>query len=149
METTEEYNLNVIELLKRINDTIEKNANSNLLSNNITLSQLKMLFMILESECSPEKSFMPLKELERRSGVAQSTAAGIIQRLEKKGLVESVVNTSDKRVKILKTTQTGRSICTKAVKSMDEVVRSSLEEFIDDEKNELERLLKKLLKNLA
>lgn len=141
-------NFHILELFKRINDTIEKNANSNLLSDNITLSQVKMLFMILDGECSPEKGFMPLKELERRFGVAQSTAAGIIQRLEKKSLVESVADTEDKRVKILKTTEKGKSICENAVKSMDEMSKRSLSKFTAEEKTELERLLRKLLKNL-
>lgn len=144
----ETENFHIFELFKRINDKIEKTSNSNLKANDITLSQLKMLFTILHSEYSPEKGTMPLKELERRFGVAQSTAAGIIQRLEKKGLVESVADAEDKRIKILRTTRKGKSICESAAKSMGEMSERSLSEFTVDEKAELERLLRKLLKSI-
>lgn len=83
-------NFHIFELFKRINDTIEKNANSNLQANDITLSQMKMLFAILHKDDFPHNDCMPLKELERHFGVAQSTAAGIIQRLEKRGLLKAL-----------------------------------------------------------
>lgn len=146
--TMETDNFHVLELFKRINDTIEKNANSNLQSYNITLSQVKMLFTILNAESSPKKGVIPLKELERRFGVAQSTAAGIIQRLEKKGLVENVADAEDKRVKVLITTDKGKSICESAVRSMMKQNEKALCGFDGNERSELERLLRKLLKNI-
>jgi len=141
-------NFHIFELFKRINDTIEKNANSNLQSNDITLSQMKMLFYILHTENVPERDRMPLKELERRFGVAQSTAAGIIQRLEKKELVESVAGAEDKRVKILRVTEKGKSTCKSAEKSMDEITAKAVTGFTDEEKNTLDLLLRKLLNNI-
>lgn len=138
----------IFELFKRINDTIEKNSNSNLQSNDITLSQLKMLFFIHHAENAPEKGCMPLKELERRFGVAQSTAAGIIQRLEKKGLVESVADEDDKRVKLLRVTEKGKSICDSAKKGMDKLTENAVRDFTDEEKVCLKDLLQRLLNNL-
>lgn len=138
----------IFELFKRINDTIEKNSNSNLQSNDITLSQLKMLFFIHHAENAPEKGCMPLKELERRFGVAQSTAAGIIQRLEKKGLVESVADADDKRIKLLRVTEKGKSICDSAKKGMDKLTENAVRDFTEEEKLCLKDLLQRLLNNL-
>ena len=141
-------NFKIFELLKRINDTIEKTSNSSLQSNDLTLSQLKMLFFILHAENAPDKSCMPLKTLEKRFGVAQSTAAGIIQRLEKKGLVESVANEEDKRIKLLMVTDKGKSICESAAQGMDRLIDKSLSSFTEKEKKYLEELLRKLLNNI-
>ena len=107
-----------------------------------------MLFTVLHAENSPEKGCLPLKELERRFGVAQSTAAGIIQRLEKKAYVESIGDAEDKRVKVLRITEKGKSICASAAKSMDEITAAAVTGFTDEEKNALYELLKRILNNL-
>lgn len=90
-------------LIKQINDELEKNANNALRSKDLTLTQMGAL---LELACM-EGYEMSLKELEKRLHVAQSTAAGIISRLERKGLVESFGNLKDRRVKIVRLTQAG------------------------------------------
>ncbi|MCM1055454.1 MAG: MarR family transcriptional regulator [Bacteroides sp.] len=137
----------IFELLKRISDTMEKKANCDLLSNDITASQIKMLFALLNAECSCEKGYLPLKELERRFGVAQSTAAGIIQRLEKKELVESVTDSEDKRIKIVRITEKGRQICRSAMKSMHEGHRQMFSGFTEEDKHTFKTLLQKILNN--
>lgn len=137
----------IFDLFKRINETIEKKANSDLQSNDITLSQLKMLFTVSKKGNYPEKGCMPLKELERRFGVAQSTAAGIIQRLEKKGLVESFADAEDKRVKLLRVTEKGKNICESAEKSMDEFTENAVRSLTEEEKNCLMSLLQRILNN--
>ena len=71
-------------LIKQIHDGLEKQANNSLRTQGLTMSQMGVL---IELHFSPEKQ-MPLKELERRLHVAQSTAAGIVARLEQKGFVE-------------------------------------------------------------
>lgn len=70
------------ELMKRINDMIEKQGNSKLQSYGITVSQFKMLVAL---HLIPDGA-ATLKELEKYFGVAQSTAAGIASRLEKRNL---------------------------------------------------------------
>ncbi len=71
------------ELIKRLNDKVEKAINNQLLTYDLTSTQSKMLVML---HLIPDHTAM-LKELEKYFGVAQSTAAGIIARLEKKNLV--------------------------------------------------------------
>ena len=90
-------------LLKKINDALEKNANNVLRSQDLTLTQLGTL---LELNAAADGQ-LTLKELERRLHVAQSTAAGIVSRLERKALVASFGDPEDRRIKIVKITSAG------------------------------------------
>lgn len=143
-----EEEFHIFEMLKRISDTLEKRANSELQSNGITASQVKMLFALLSSERFEEKGCLTLKELERRFGIAQSTAAGIIKRLEIKKLVESFNGDDDKRVKSVRITESGREICRNARDSMKKGNKRMLKDFTNEEKKVFSSLLQKLMNNI-
>lgn len=61
---------------------------------------------LVELNLSPEKQ-LSLKELEQRLHIAQSTTAGIISRLEQKGLVEGFGDPEDRRIKLVRITTKG------------------------------------------
>ena len=82
-------------LIKQIHDGLEKQANNSLRPQDLTMAQVRVL---IELRFAPERQ-MALKELERRLHVAQSTAAGIVARLEQKGFVESFGDANDRRIK--------------------------------------------------
>lgn len=90
-------------LIKQINDELRKNANNALRGQDMTLAQLEALVQLNQS---PEGQHS-LKELEQILHVAQSTAAGIISRLEQKGFVEGFGDTGDRRVKLVRITPAG------------------------------------------
>lgn len=90
-------------LIKKINDEMEKNANNVLRAEDLTFSQIGAL---LELNSAPEGR-LTLKELEKRLHVAQSTAAGIVSRLERKALVEAFGDPQDRRIKIIQITPKG------------------------------------------
>lgn len=136
--------LRCIELLKFIGNKLEKNANSDLQKNDITISQFEMLLSLHFSETGR----LPLKELERYFGVAQSTAAGIAVRLEKKGLIESAADKNDKRVKLVSITEKGRSICENSKKAMIKGDRLITKELTPQERKEFKRLLQKICNSL-
>ena len=69
-------------LIKQINDELRKNANNALRPQDMTLAQLDAL---VELDRAPQGR-RALKELEQLLHVAQSTAAGIMTRLERRGL---------------------------------------------------------------
>ena len=99
MDTSQDCGL----LMKQINDELRKNANNALRPQDLTIVQLDTL---LELERAPEGQ-RSLKELEHILHVAQSTAAGIIARLEQKGLVEGFGDAEDRRVKRVRITPAG------------------------------------------
>ena len=127
-------------LLKQINDELEKRANNALRSQDLTIAQLGALMVLNQS---PERQ-MPLKELERKLHVAQSTAAGIITRLEQKGFVESFGDAADRRIKMVRITQQGVQCCLSAEQNMDQEETLLLSGLTDTEKLIFISLLQKV-----
>lgn len=89
--------------IKRISNALEKEMNHNLQSHNLTMQQSRVLVILAHA---PEMT-LPLKELEERFCAAQSTVAGLVSRLEKKGLVKGVSAPGDRRVKHVHLTEAG------------------------------------------
>ena len=67
-------------LLKQINDELGKRANNAMRPQDVTMTQFSVLMALRHSS----EGEMPLKGLEQSLHVAQSTAVGIVARLEKK-----------------------------------------------------------------
>lgn len=131
-------------LLKKINDELEKNANNVLRSQDLTLTQLGAL---LELYSAPDEQ-LPLKELERRLHVAQSTAAGIVSRLERKALVESFGDPEDRRIKIVKLTSAGIERVQKTDSHRIQTEEHLLSGLTETEKSIFYSLLKKICDTL-
>lgn len=129
--------------LKQLNDTLEKNANNALRSEDMTMAQSGALLYLN----SLPKGEAPLKQLEKRMKVAQSTAAGIICRLEQKGFIESFGSNEDRRIKIVRITSSGREICGKSFEHMENTEQVLLRDFTDVEKMMFIQLLKKACEN--
>lgn len=123
--------------IKKINDLMEKRANHQMQKEDLTFSQHHVLVYLIQC---PEYT-APLKELEKYFRVAQATMAGIVVRLESKGLVESSVSSKDKRVKMVKLTEEGAESCRRSYRNMkagEEKLKARLSE---NDIRELERLL--------
>lgn len=128
------------ELIKRINDKVEKTVNNKLLTYGLTSTQFKMLVTL---HLSPDNT-AALKDLEKYFGVAQSTAAGIVTRLEKKKLVASFSDANDKRIKHVRITDEGLRICLNVRESIIETERKLFSGLTPEEEAELNRLLHKV-----
>lgn len=131
-------------LLKQINDELEKRANNALRSQDLTIAQLGALMVLNQSS----ERQMPLKELERKLHVAQSTAAGIITRLEQKEFVESFGDAADRRIKMVRITQQGVQCCLSAKQNMDQEETLLLSGLTDTEKLIFISLLQKVRNTL-
>lgn len=131
-------------LLKKINDELEKNGNNVLRSQGLTLTQLGAL---LELYSAPDEQ-LPLKELERRLHVAQSTAAGIVSRLERKALVASFGDPEDRRIKIVKLTSAGIERVQKTDSHRIQTEEHLLSGLTETEKSIFYSLLKKICDTL-
>ena len=127
-------------LIKRIHDTLEKQANHTLREQDLTMSQAVALGKLNRTYGKQAT----MKELERILHVAQSTTAGVIARLEQKGLVESLGDTSDKRIKIVKITPLGESFCQAAEQHMDDTEAKLLAGLTETEKGIFYSLLQKI-----
>ncbi len=130
-------------MMKYIGDKMERDANAKFEGLGVTFMQLHVLFVLFE-----EGADMPLKKLERHFDVAQSTAAGLIVRLEKKGLIESFTPPEDRRLKMVRLTDAGRDICNRAEDFKREGNDFLLAPLNNDERQEFERLLRKICDNI-
>jgi DNA-binding MarR family transcriptional regulator len=104
-------------LLKQLHDGMEKRANNDLRAHDLTMAQVSVLMLLYDAE----DGTLPLKGIERTLRVAQSTAAGIVARLEQKGFAESCGDAGDKRIKLVRITRQGRQCCSEARDNMDHV----------------------------
>ena len=127
-------------LIKKIHDNLEKKINKSLKDSDLTMSQMEAL-VILSEQVSRQ---MSLKALEHELHVAQSTAAGIVSRLEQKGFIEAYGQSDDKRIKNIRITENGMKYCESAAKDMDKVEKELLKKLTEDEKNTLNQLLGKI-----
>lgn len=126
--------------IKQINSALEKNANNILRKQDLTFAQVSALLAIRDF---PEQK-ISLKELEKILHVAQSTTAGIISRLEQKGLVTGFGDSTDKRIKLVQITPTGEKYCREAEQNMKEAEENLLSGLTETEKSIFNSLLQKV-----
>ena len=79
---------------------------------------------------------MTLKEIERMLRCAQSTAHGLVTRLEEKGLVTSSGDSQDKRIRVVRITEKGRGYC-EAAKADMQGMDARLLEPLDSSEREM------------
>ncbi len=131
-------------LLKQIHDALEKKANNDLRSMDLTMSQLEVLLLLDEVR---DKS-LPLKELENRLGVSQPTAAGIVKRMELKGFVESRGEERDRRIKVIRLTPRGVKLSSSAKSNIGGVDDLMFEGLTQEELSVFHRILFHIRGNL-
>ena len=137
-------NLSVGQMLKQINDAIEKRVNNELRGKGLTLMQMWVLMALRDKE----DHTYALKELEQVLGVAQSTCAGIVDRLTQKALVERFTDSRDRRVKYVRLTSAGTACCVDAVLSKDAGERLMMRGLSEEEQAQLMNSLKKIYHNI-
>ncbi len=94
-------------VIKQLNDAMERRSNNALRAQGLTLTQMNVLMLL---EDLPEQT-ASLKDLEHALGVAQSTAAGVVARMEQKGFLTSFGDPDDRRVKLVSLSEAGRHCC--------------------------------------
>ena len=88
---------------------------------------------------------MTVNDLKNHLNIAQSSASGIVDRLEQIGLLKKSINSADKRVTELELTAKAKKILAQKVESMDNVYKKILESLNEDDQNEFINSFEKLL----
>ncbi len=86
-------------LMKQISDKVKVSVDASLKSQNITLSQYRVLKYIADSKTSVTQ-----KSIGNYLNVSHPTVVGIISRMEKKGYLRSYTDDGDRRNKIVEMT---------------------------------------------
>ena len=131
---------NCSELVKQIYCAMQKNANNELRAEDLTFAQVHLLFTLRRQE----SGICPLKELERKMGVAQSTAAGLVKRSAEKGFVELQDDPNDRRVKLARITAKGLKVCSDTEEKIHRSEERMVKLLTEQEAEELTRLLVKV-----
>ncbi len=126
--------------IKRIDNALEKEANCNLQALNLTMQQNRVLILLAHAE----EHTLSLKALEERFGAAQSTVAGLVSRLEKKGLIEALTDPTDKRVKLARLTEEGVKLHAQSRQRVIESEERLTSLLSPEEKEQLLSCLKKV-----
>lgn len=132
------------QLIKQINDAIERLANNSLRQNDLTMVQVWVLLSLSQKDGNTYS----FKELERILGVAQSTCAGIVNRLAAKKLVECFTDAEDKRMKLVRITPAGEQCCVDAKQHIHSLEETMFQGLSDEEQNLFHSLLQKIYNNV-
>lgn len=126
--------------IKRIDNALAKDANQNLQKVNLTMQQNRVLIQLARAEGYT----LSLKELEGHFCAAQSTVAGLVSRLEKKGLIQALPDPTDRRVKLVRLTDAGLALHAMSRQGVVETEQRLTALLSEEEKEQLLHCLKKV-----
>ena len=133
------------ELIKQISEALERDCNNNMRKIGMTLSQSSVL-LLLENDAEGTTT---LKEIEKMLHCAQSTAHGLVTRLEEKGLVASSGDPEDKRIRVVHITEKGRNYCRDAKAQMQEMETRLLSPLDEAERKQFLNYLSRIRDAIA
>lgn len=130
-------------LIKKTALVIEKLSNHRLQPYELTHTQYKILMLLLRNPETPIRQ----ADIETHFSMTNPSVTGIIQNLEKKGLVERVQNPDDKRSKLVKLTDQAVSMEEELYALGESLETQVTKNLTEDENKQLIALLKKILED--
>jgi len=136
------YQLRILSSVRRIIRAIEINSRKLVSQHNITGPQLDCLLAVA--------NYGPLSttSLARQVVLSPSTVVGILDRLERKGLVTRRRDTADRRIVRIAITDTGAELAAAAPSSFMMVLSQSLETMSSEEQDALTEALERLVEHM-
>ena len=86
-------------------------------------------------------------ELGRRSGLETSSMTGLIDRMERDGLLERRDDASDRRVQRINLTDKGREVMTPALDAVDQILATVFDGVPEEDLSKTTDVLKRVLAN--
>lgn len=128
-------------LIKRIGLECDKLSNHILEPYDLTPTQFRILKLLL---LNPPRTLRQV-DVEQHFAIRNPTVTGILQKLEKKGLIERIVNPQDSRSKVICLTEKALAM-EKLLYQLGDQLEKTLTRHLDaKDKKQLIRLLKKML----
>ncbi len=129
-------------LINVISNSIKRLADENLVNENVTVEQVKVMAMIHRNGGTVSQ-----KEIELAFGVRRSTVTSAMQILEKKGYIERMPNPEDSRSKLVTLTESGQEKNRKLRSFMETLEKNLTTALTKDEQETLRTLLLKVHNN--
>lgn len=130
-------------LVKQLTHVMALEFDRRLKSHDVTLAQWGVLRHLWEQE---GRSHVELQSLLRVEG---ATITGLLQRMERSGLVQGRADPSDKRVQRVYLTEQGRALEPIVKHLAEDINQRTLAGFTPDEQDFLMRLLTRALQNIV
>lgn len=128
-------------MIKLASTDFDKQSNQALAAYELTNSQYKVLKYILSR---PELSVRQI-DIETYFSMTNPTVTGLLQNMEKHGLIERVTNPDDKRSKVILVTNKVHEMGPELIELGAEMEAVFTKNLSEEEKREMKRLLRKLL----
>ncbi len=120
-------------------------GDENLAKHGVTIAQLKVLaYVSRNSKSGPVYQ----RDLEEAFEIRRSSVSGILSTMEKSGILLREGSPDDARVKIISLTEKGKKLDAELISFLHNLESELLCGFKEEEKEILQRLLSRVLKNL-
>lgn len=130
-------------LIKQLNKMFEQQINENMISVNVTRSQMEVLvYTYIKNKNGIEVNQV---DLEKDLNLKNPTVTGLISRLEKKGYMKREKSSKGPNYKSVLITDEGIRIIEEGKRITDNVEKEMFSVLDKDEKKELTRLLQKVI----
>ena len=130
-------------LIKHFNKMFEQQINENMISVNVTRSQMEVLvYTYIKNKNGIEVNQV---DLEKDLNLKNPTVTGLISRLEKKGYMKREKSSKGPNYKSVLITDEGIRIIEEGKRITDNVEKEMFSVLDKDEKKELTRLLQKVI----
>ena len=131
----------IFRMLEQANKKLKLLQNQALREANLTTPQYFILSLLWEEDGQP------FKDLAAALGYTPATVTGIVDTLERKGLVHRSPNPLDRRSQLVMLTEAGRAI-QRSTPTLERIFRNCCSGFELDERKQLSLLLDKLIRSL-
>ena len=132
-------------LIKHLNKMFEQQINENMISVNVTRSQMEVLvYTYIKNKNGIEVNQV---DLEKDLNLKNPTVTGLISRLEKKGYMKREKSSKGPNYKSVLITDEGIRIIEEGKRITDNVEKEMFSVLDKDEKKELTRLLQKVIES--
>lgn len=130
-------------LIKHLNKMFEQQINENMISVNVTRSQMEVLvYTYIKNKNGIEVNQV---DLEKDLNLKNPTVTGLISRLEKKGYMKREKSSKGPNYKSVLITDEGIRIIEEGKRITDNIEKEMFSVLDKDEKKELTRLLQKVI----
>lgn len=130
---------------KQIHDALESHLNRNLKKQNLTMSQMNVLWFLFEHR----NEIITQKDIEKFLSLKHPTVVGIIKRMECKGFIESTTNAEDRRYRNITLTDKAFEVKQDMEKSRNIMEARLAYGLTEDQIDMLNILLGKVYKNIG
>ena len=128
---------------KLINNYIEKQLNENLAKYNLTRSQIDILVFLKKSEKSEKE--VNQKDIEKHLSLRNPTVTGLLDRLEVKGYIRREASSIDKRYKKIVLTQSSYEVLDDGKEQVNSIEKKLLRSLDNEEVENLNSILNKMI----